>query len=179
MKKILPIVVIILFSYIFYIIFTQAEISTKSKRVECQSKTTTFEKIFVEEPVQEALNLFLSNNYKIKSSIKYSKYMESHLVNILSKEQADENLVKIIEKYVENKTPNDKKVLIDYYIYENDKNDPDKKGDKSKLYAGYLMLEFKLDNTLIYKIQTDYMDIDAKDIEERMDCAINSFVSIN
>ena len=40
------------------------------------------------------------------------------------------------------------------------------------------MFEFKYDGKLVYKIQTDYMDIDANDLEDRMDCAINSFISI-
>ena len=40
------------------------------------------------------------------------------------------------------------------------------------------MFEFKYDNKLVYKIQTDYMNIDANDLEDRMDCVINSFTSI-
>ena len=40
------------------------------------------------------------------------------------------------------------------------------------------MFEFKLDNKLLYKIQSDYMDIDGKDIKERMDCAIRSFLTL-
>ena len=41
------------------------------------------------------------------------------------------------------------------------------------------MFEFKYNNELIYKIQTDYKNIDASDIKERMDCVVNSFISIN
>ena len=40
------------------------------------------------------------------------------------------------------------------------------------------MFEFKLDGNVVYKIQTDYMNIDGKDIQERMDCVIKSFISI-
>ena len=178
MKKILPIVVIALFSFVFYEVYTQATKSVKVKRVECQSKTVTFEKIFVEEPIKESINLFLTNNYEVNSHMEYSKYMKSHLKDILTKEQADELLENVIKAYVKNKVASQEKVSINYYIYENDKEDTGKKGAKSKLYAGYLVFEFKLGNKLIYKIQTDYMDIDAKDVAQRMDCAINSFVSI-
>ena len=69
-------------------------------------------------------------------------------------------------------------LLINYYIYENDKEDRGKKNKDAKSYAGYLMFEFKYDNKLVYKIQTDYMNIDANDLEDRMDCVINSFISI-
>jgi hypothetical protein len=108
--------------------------------------------------------------------------MKSNLINILTNKQADESLKKIINKYinsVNNQMTNDKKLLIDYYIYENDKEDTGKKNKDAKQYAGYLMFEFKYDNKLVYKIQTDYMDINASDIEDRMDCAINSFIAID
>lgn len=180
-NKIIPAIVIILFSVIFYVVFKEATKSAKTKRVECQTQTTTFEKIFVEEPIIDAINSFKSDNYEIISDIEYSKYMKSNLINILTKEQSDEKLKSIINKYLslDNKQNNDKKVLIKYYIYENDKEDSGKKNDEAKKYEGYLVFEFKYDNKLVYKIQTDYMNLDGNDIDERMDCAINSFISIN
>ena len=182
MNKILPFVVIILFSVIFYAIFKETTKSSKVKRLECQTKTTTFEKIFVENPIKSAIDSFESNKYEINSDIKYSKYMKSHLINILTKEQSDEKLKKIIDKYINEKpitNKDDKKLLIDYYIYENDKEDSGKKNNEAKRYAGYLVFEFKYDDKLVYKIQTDYMNLDANDLEERMDCVLNSFTSIN
>ena len=53
------------------------------------------------------------------------------------------------------------------------------KNKDAKNYAGYLVFEFKYKNILVYKIQTDYMKLDASDIEDRMNCAIKSFTSIN
>jgi hypothetical protein len=100
----------------------------------------------------------------------------------LIQEQSDEKLKTVIEKYIDkNSTENkdNKKLLIDYYIYENDKEDRGKKNKDAKSYAGYLVFEFKYDKKLVYKIQTDYMNLDTKDIDERMDCVINSFISIN
>ncbi len=180
-SKIIPIFIITLLCFIFYSIFIQATKSAKSKRLECQSKTTTFEKIFFEEPIIEAINSFKSNNYEIISNIEYSKYMKSHLIDILTKEQSDEKLKKVIDKYLSSNYTkiSDKKALLNYYIYENDKEDKGKKNNDAKSYAGYLVFEFKYDKKLVYKIQTDYMNLDGNDIEERMDCIINSFISIN
>ena len=180
MRNKLPIILLILFTIFFYSVYKEVTKSAKSKRLECQSKTTTFEKIFIENPIKEAIKFLESNNYEIKSDIKYSEFMKSHLINILTKERSDEKLKTVIEKYLnKNSTKNlDKKILIDYYIYENDKEDNGKKNKDAKSYAGYSMFEFKYDDKLVYKIQTDYMNIDAKDIDERMDCAINSFISI-
>ena len=161
-----------------YAVFTQATKSAKVKRVECQSKTTTFEKIFVENPVHEGIDALLSNNYIIKSEIEYSKVMQSNLKDKLYIEDLDKLLVNSINKYIKEPKIDDKKVVINYYLYENDKNDSSKKNEDAKKYAGYLMFEFKYDKKLIYKIQTDYAQIDASDVTERMDCVINSFISI-
>ena len=179
MNKILPITLLLLLSIISYSIYKEVTKSAKTKRLECQSKTTTFEKIFMENPIEEAIKSLESNNYELKSDIKYSEFMKSHLIDILKKEQSDNKLKIIIEKYNhKNLNENNKKLLIDYYIYENDKDDNGKKNKEAKSYAGYLMFEFKYDNKLVYKIQTDYMNIDANDLEDRMDCVINSFTSI-
>lgn len=179
MIKFTSIILILFFSTVIYGVINQInKTSAKSKRLECQDKTITFERVFVDKPIIEAIKLFESNNYIIKSNIEYSKYMQSHLINILNKKQSDDILKSIINKSIVSNNANRKKVEIDYYIYENDKKDKGKKGKKSKLYAGYLMFEFKLENSLVYKIQTDYMDINAKDIKERMNCVISSFTSL-
>lgn len=182
MKLFYKIFIIVFIIIISYSIYEQVNNSKKIKRVNCQNKTITFEKIFSIENnknLLEAKELLQSNNYTLLSEIEYSKNMKSNLITILSKKQADEKLNKVISNYTkENKVAN-KSLYIDYYIYENDKEDKGKKGKKSKLYAGYLVFEFKYKNQLLYKIQTDYMDINASDIEERMNCVIKSFLLIN
>ncbi len=165
MKNYLLFIVIIFVGFIFYAVLTQVSKSSKSKRVECQTKTTTFEKIFLDKPVEEA--------------IKVLKNMKSNLINILTKEKADDLLKEVLMKNLSiNQNPNEK-LTIEYYVYENDKEDTNKKNSEAKSYAGYLMFEFKYNNELIYKIQTDYKNIDASDIKERMDCVVSSFLSIN
>ncbi len=181
MNKILPTILIVFLCVIYYETYKQATKSVKSKRLDCQETTTTFERIFTDEPIKEAIETFKLDNYEINSSIEYSKYMKSNLINILTKEQSEDKLKNIIKKYIHNinLNKNDKKVSINYYIYENDKQDMDKKNKEAKNYAGYLMFEFKYNNKLIYKIQTDYMDTNISDLDERMDCVINSFISMD
>lgn len=179
MNKILPTILILLILFITFAVFEEVnKFDPKQKRLSCQEKTITFEKIDFEHPIWETNNLIETNNFLIKSNIEYSKLMPSNLINILTIKQANETLKNVLKKYITSNVPNNKKLIIDYYIYENDKEDKGKKGLKSKLYAGYLLFEFKLNNKLVYKIQTDYMNIDGKDIDERMDCVIKSFLSI-
>ncbi|MGB1227475.1 MAG: hypothetical protein ACPG9K_06240 [Poseidonibacter sp.] len=179
MKKILPIILIVLVLFVTFAVFEELnKFDPKKKRLQCQEKTITFEKIEFENPIWETNNLIETNNFVIKSNIEYSKFMKSHLINILNVQQADDILNKILKQYIKSDKPNNKKLEIDYYIYENDKEDKGKKGAKSKLYAGYLVFEFKLEGKVVYKIQTDYMNIDGNDIEERMNCVVKSFLSI-
>ena len=180
MKKYLLFILVLFLGFTFYAVLTQVSKSSKSKRVECQTKTTTFEKIFTDKPVTESIKFFKEGNYKIISSIEYSKHMKSNLNNLLTKEKSDELLMEVLNKYVSttNSSLNDK-FIIQYYVYENDKEDTNKKNAEAKSYAGYLMFEFKYNNELIYKIQTDYKNIDASDVQERMDCVVNSFISID
>ncbi len=150
----------------------------KEKRLACHKKTITFEKIVDVKKLNEAIKLLESNNYKILSRIEKSKYMKSTILNYISVDKANLILNEAIKPYMKNDNKSKKKLLVDYYILENDKEDKGKKGTKCKLYAGYLVFEFKLDNSLVYKIQTDYMKIDTSDIKERMDCIIKSFVTL-
>lgn len=178
MKKIIPFIIIAIFSYVFYLVYTQATKSVKVKRLDCQSSTTTFERIFFDTPIKDAIKLLTSNNYVLDSRIEYSRIMKSNLKDKLLAKDIDEKLNTVISQYNKSNIPNSKKLNINYYLYENDKNDLNKKNEEAKKYAGYLMFEFKLDNNLIYKIQTDYMNIDGSDIDERLNCVVNSFTSI-
>ena len=134
MNKILPLILLILITFVSYGVYKQANKSIKIKRLDCQAKTTTFERIFVEEPIKEAINSFKSNNYTIKSNIEYSKIMKSNLIDILNIKQADEILEKSIAANINTKNTHiedEHKVLIDYYIYENDKDDSGKKNKEN------------------------------------------------
>lgn len=179
MKKILPLLIIVVFSVIFYKIYKESSKGLNFKRLECQSKTTTFERVFAESPVEKGIEALQNKKYIIKSNIEYSKYMKSNIKESVYIEDLDKLLANTIDKYSKTIANNDdKNFVIDYYLYENDKEDTSKKNDKAKEYAGYLMFDFKYNNELIYKIQTDYTSIDTSDVEERMDCVIKSFTTL-
>lgn len=180
MNKLFYLIPLTIIAFITYGILTKEETNPlkKEKRLSCHNTTITFEKIHNINKSSEAVNLLKSGNYIIKSKIEQSKHMESSILNYIDTNKLDLLLKKEIEPYIKNQKNNSKKLLIDYYILENDKEDPSKKGDKCKLYAGYLLFEFKLDEKLIYKIQTDYMKDDTSDVPERMNCIIKSFISL-
>lgn len=169
--------ILLFFGYGVYNTIKTTQIK-KEKRVSCQEKTITFENIANKSLIHTAIDLLKSANYEIISRIELSQYMQSEILNYISKEQADKFLINAITTYINENKVSDKKLIIDYYIYENDKEDKGKKSKKAKLYAGYLVFEFKLENQLIYKIQTDYMKIDTSDIPDRMNCIIKSFITI-
>ena len=177
MNKILIFILLIIALFFGYGIYSNInKKSAKTKRIACQDKTITFESLSSKKLISKAQELYSKGQYKILSDIEYSKLMNSVLINHLSKDD--------LEALVSKKLPPQKKnlsnefLLIDYYVYENDKKDSNKKNDKAKLYAGYLVFEFKLGKKLVYKIQTDYMKQDASDIENRVDCVIKSFKTI-
>lgn len=174
---------LLIFSFVSFLVYgaisknnsTQIK---KEKRLSCQSKTITFEKISDLKNINEAISLLKSGNYTITSYIEYSKYMKSQISKYLNLEKANKLLNQSIEKYAKEQKYSNKKLQIKYYIYENDKKDSGKKSKKAKLYAGYLVFEFLLENKVIYKIQTDYMKMDTSDIPQRFDCVINSFTTL-
>ena len=131
MNKLLSIILIFILFFFGYGIYdnlnkTQAK---KEKRLPCQEKTITFENISNKSLIPEAINLLKTNNYKISSRIELSKYMKSKILNFISKEEADIFLEKIIKTYIKSDIKSEKNLLIDYYIYENDKEDKGKKSD--------------------------------------------------
>lgn len=175
-KFIVGIIAFLVLFFAYGIFDNSTKKSLKSKRLDCQNRTITFEQISKSENITTAQNLLLSNNYIIKSNIEYSQLMPTVLHSYFDINRANELLIKNIP--FNEKINSDEKLLIDYYIYENDKEDKNKKNDKAKLYAGYLVFEFKFENKTLFKIQTDYMKQDGSDIEERMQCVIKSFLTI-
>lgn len=155
------------------------DITKKEKRVSCQKKTVTFEKIGNKNFINNAIELLQTNNYLIQSRIEKAIYMESKILDFTSTKELDLILKNTIAKYSKKSVKNKNKLLIDYYILENDKEDKGKKSTNCKLYAGYLVFEFILDGKLVYKIQTDYMKGDTSDIPNRVECVIKSFVSLH
>lgn len=153
------------------------KIDPKSSRLACQKEVTTFETFRNPQQIPEMIKVLKSGNYKLDSKIRFSKYMKSQLGRYLKVEDVDAMINDTISKQISGEKLMEKEVLIDYFVYENDKEDPGKKTAKSKQYAGYIYLNFKLDQKSVYDVQIDYKDLEAKDLKKRIECAIASCLS--
>ncbi len=171
-------IIILLLGFLFYGVFTQiGKTSSKNlKRVPCQNKTITFEKINTEANISKAIKLIENGSINIEGYIDYSKFMKSNLESKVSNNDIKNRIIKILATYKKSDEKLDQKVDIKFYIYENDREDKRKKGDSCKVYAGYIVLEFSLNNQQVYKIQTDYMKDNTSDLDERINCAIKSLI---
>lgn len=176
MSRFMSVFFLFVFLFFGYGIYTNInKKSAKAHREPCQQKTITFEKIHSNAHIKKAKQRLHSGNYVIASHMEYSTQMTSNLTHHLNVKQANEHLISLLPLQ---QKPNNDALNIHYYIYENDKKDQGKKNKNALKYAGYLVFEFKLNNQLIYKIQTDYMELNGSDIQERMSCVIQSFLSI-
>ena len=182
MKKILYTIIIIVFGYLFIdSIYTQMSKDTtpgKAKRLECQKRVTTFERAFDAESIKLAQMQVQSEKINFTSDIEPAIYMESVLFDFITLKESDKVVQKVFDRYFKKPKTVSQRYNFSYYIYENDKKDPGKKGKKSKLYTGYVVFEVKnIDKKVIYKIQIDFMDDKAKDIPQSLECAIKSFMT--
>lgn len=146
----------------------------KSSRLECQKEVVVFEKIYASEKLAELKNLLAKQNVKYSFRVEKSKYMESKLFEFVD---ADKTSEMILHSFgFENNQTSQLELAV--LLYENDKLDPGKKSEEAKKYAGYLVFDFSISGVLIYKIQIDFMDMQGKDIEKRVDCAMKSVQSL-
>lgn len=168
----------VVFFYVLFIDITDQK-SANTERLACHTKSTTFEYVYKKELVKIMQDAIKGDNVEIRSKFKLSEYMPSKLADHISLSAVDEMIQKQIDLHKTTSKSNDNVLLIDYFIYENDKEDPGKKTAKSKLYAGYLVFHFLLEGEKVYRIQIDFMDLQGKDIEEKVQCAINSVLSLS
>ncbi len=152
--------------------------SANSVRLECHKKSTTFEYVYNKEQVSTMLSAIQSNHVELKSKFQLSEHMQTKLADHISLSQVDQMVKDQIELHKVIDKKSDKVLLIDYFIYENDKEDPGKKTAKSKRYAGYLVFHFLLEGEKVYRIQIDFMDLQGKDIEEKVGCVFDSVMSL-
>lgn len=159
-------------------------ISAKSTRLECHKKNVTFERVLKPLLIKDLLEGLKTNNYKTNIWADKSKHMQTKMFQYVNIKMIEKDLInKIQQNTISTNTNNiinhkNNDILIDIMIYENDKKDPSKKTKKSKLYAGYIEVTFKLNTINIYKIQTDFMNLQGKDIPQRITCIINSVMSL-
>jgi len=182
MKQYIIVFIVVFIGYLvgnsIYEEITKDPTPGKAKRIECQSKVTSFERGFNEAQIKEAQQEIKNGMITFTSGIEKTIYSDSTLFEYVSLEKTDEVFQKLLTSFVEkNSLHQNKKYDFSYYIYENDIKDPGKKTKKSKEYAGYVVLEVKNNNTTIYKVQIDFMDFEGKDLQDSLSCAVQSFMT--
>ena len=154
--------------------------SGKAKRLLCQQQMTSFERGFGDEFIKKAQQQLESGNYKFSSYIEKATYAPSKLFDFIKLADMDKVTANLLKANIKTNKPNDEKLRISYYIYENDIGDPGKKTKKSKLYAGYVVYKFyNKNNKLIYQSQIDFMNKQGDDVPASIQCAIESFATFN
>ena len=184
MKRNLIIFVVVFIGYLvgnsIYEQMTKDQTPGKAKRIPCQASVTTFERGFGNEDIKIAQSLLEDGDVEFSSSIEKAIYAKSKLFEFVKLEDTDKIVQNELNKYTKNKKDQKNKLKLSYYIYENDVNDPGKKTKKSKLYAGYVVLQVRNDsNKTIYKVQVDFMDFKGADIAQSIKCCIKSFATYN
>lgn len=160
-----------------YTTFFKSKETAKTTRLACHKKSTTFERIYNKKLISQAIESIENGNVKTKYEMQFSKYVPSKMGQYFTIEQVDNDLQQILKSYKKG-DQNGSTLLIDYFVYENDLGDPGKKTEEAKKYAGYIRMNFYLDNTKIYGVQIDFMDWQGKDINEKLHCAIESFMTL-
>ena len=178
MKYIYPIIVLALIYFIGNDIYKQnTKTGAKSTRLSCHKTCKVFERVYDDELLKKAQETVRAGEYELTSRIKEAKYMQTQMFQYVHIEDVDQMVKDAIEKRKQADAKADGKVHIDYYIYENDKADPGKKTKKSKLYAGFLRFILTYNGKKIYSVQADFMDLQGKDIQKSVECAIESFIT--
>ncbi|RXK00478.1 hypothetical protein CRU98_04780 [Arcobacter sp. CECT 8986] len=151
---------------ILFIVYNQIN-SKKPNRLTCQNVTNTYEEIFDKKAIARAKTLLSAGNYKLNVSMNYDK--KSKIKDYFSKSDFQDIINSVLDNYEEEYEHNPLKyVVINSSFWEKDTNSN----------SGYISLNFMLDNEKIYKIKTDFMDSNIDDLEDRVNCAVKSFVSI-
>lgn len=150
--------------------------SAKSTRLACHTQSVVFEKVYEPALLKNVREALANHNYTMSSSIEKAQYMKSQLFEYVDINTVDQIVINEIEAYRTDEKKKTETVKLNYFIYENDKNDPGKKTKKSKLYAGYLKFEIVYGGKRVYAIQIDFMDMQGEDIPQRVNCTIKSIM---
>ena len=151
--------------------------SAKAVRLACHTKSVVFEKVQNQALIKELQNALRSGDVAITTKTLEAKHMPTRLFEYLKASDVEQKTHQELAKHAFS-SPVQKKAKIHITIYENDKLDPGKKNTEAKLYAGYLIYQFSLDTQPVYKIQIDFMDLKALDVNEKIACAIDSVMSL-
>jgi len=179
MKRILyPLVIIVIVGIIVVEIYQQLNpTKAKSQRLSCHKEVIVFERVYNEEMTQQLQEAIRNNAFTIEMEVEKSVYMPTQLFEHISEKEVYNKVLQSFEAQAQSHS-DEKRLKIDLHLYENDKDDPKKKNEEAKKYAGYLGFRYWLDGVEVYRFQIDFMDMQAKDIDKRIDCAVESVMSL-
>ncbi|MEA3354343.1 MAG: hypothetical protein U9Q33_11060 [Campylobacterota bacterium] len=146
--------------------------SAKAARILCHKNSTVFEKLLKPNLLTKLQADIKNGNIIVTVEEEKAKYMKSRLFDFVNKNEIKDKFEKLLN--IKDTVSSKDITSVNILIYENDKEDPGKKTKKSKLYAGYLVFSFKVDKTMVYKLQIDFMDHEGKDIPKILECALKS-----
>ncbi|MBN1839063.1 MAG: hypothetical protein JW802_03360 [Campylobacterales bacterium] len=176
-KKILFIVLGLLVVYfIGEGIYTKVASKAKLSVLPCHKEVVVFEKIYESEPFQHALKAIQAGAFHSSISAEKATYSPSTLFTYVNLEEVKSRVNDALAVHVKEKKSGASKVDVAILLYENDMEHPGKKTKESKLYRGYLVLNVMVEEVLVYKVQIDFVDYEAKDLPQRIECAVETLM---
>ncbi|MCD6433845.1 MAG: hypothetical protein J7L21_07370, partial [Sulfurimonas sp.] len=130
--------------------------------------------------VKKAQKLLSSENYILISTLTKSEMMKSKISNYLAKENVDKVVARIIKKNAKaySDYESSKKLTIKYNIIEADKHGLNKVNDGKTFTQGYLDFKFSIDEKMVYEARSDFIGRNGEDIPRRIECIINSLITL-
>lgn len=144
-----------------------------SNRLLCHQGVNVFEKVINKELLKKTKEHIKNNKVSFILSKKPSIYMKSELFHAVSMDKIEMMIKNQIGIHHISNTVED--VVVEVDVYENDKEDPKKKSEQCKIYAGYFVIAFFYKTNLAYKVQIDFFHKKAEDLEVAIACAFESF----
>lgn len=137
----------------------------------CQKLTYTYDKISDKKQLNKAFNLMSQGAYVLDGGFIRPRFGKSYL-----KDEITLSAVDTFYKLEISKEPIDRNLFlkIKYEIIENDKNDP-RKSENDKNYAGTLITSFRINQSEIFRMYTEFLDYDKSEIKEKISCTIKAF----
>lgn len=157
-------------------IYTKMTSKAKLSALLCHKEVVVFEKIYEAELFQNALKAIQAGAFESSISAEKATYSPSTLFTYVNLEETKSRVNDALAGYVKEKKSITPKADIAILVYENDMKHPGKKTKESKLYRGYLVLNVMMEDALVYKVQIDFMDFEAKDLPQRIECAVETLM---
>lgn len=157
-------------------IYTKMTSKAKLSALSCHKEVVVFEKIYESELFQNALKAIQVGAFESSISAEKATYSPSTLFTYVNLEETKSRVNDALEGYVKEKKSITPKADIAILVYENDMKHPGKKTKESKLYRGYLVLNVMMEDALVYKVQIDFMDFEAKDLPQRIECVVETLM---